>query len=332
MTERPGLTDPTLDLSWEQEVERTTAFWQRLGLPGLLDIHTHFLPEPVQRKVWAQFDAAGPKIGRPWPIRYRGAVEERVAQLRALGVRRFPTLPYAHRPGIAGYLNDWAAGFAREVPESLWSGTFYPETGAASYVAEGVAGGVEIWKVHVQVGEFHLDDPLLDPVWSVLAEAGTPVVVHAGHAPVGNDYTGHVSSARVLERHPELAMVVAHMGAPDFTEFLDLAERFERVRLDTTMVFTDFDLGTGEGPPTYADALLDRLARHRDRILLGTDFPSIPYPYLHQLEGLERLGLGDDWLRAVCWGNAAALVGATGLPPTEPRPQPNGRLKGQVTE
>ena len=42
-------------------------------------------------------------------------------------------------------------------------------------------------------------------------------------------------------------------------------------------------------------------------VLLGSDFPTIPYPYAHQLEGLERLGLGDDWLRAVCWGNGARL-------------------------
>ena len=322
------MTEAAGDLSWDDEVAATTAFWQRLGLPGLLDVHTHFLPPPVQAKVWAQFDAAGPKLGREWPIRYRGSVEERVAQLRELGVRRFSTLPYAHRPGIAGYLNDWAAEFKREVPESLWSATLYPEPEVAAYVAAGIEAGVEIWKVHVQVGEFHLDDPLLDPVWALLAEAGTPVVVHAGHAPVGNEFTGPASSARVLARNPDLAMVVAHMGAPDFTESLDLAERYERVRLDTTMVFTDFDLGDGTTPPTYADALLERLDRQRDRILLGTDFPTIPYPYVHQLESLERLGLGDDWLRAVCWDNAAALVGAEPGVPGQERPaqeQPGGR-------
>ena len=132
------MTEPSTslgqELSWEQEVERTTAFWQRLGLPGLLDVHTHFLPPPVQAKVWEQFDNAGPKLGREWPIRYRGSVEERVAQLRALGVRRFSTLPYAHRPGIARYLNEWAAGFKRDVPESLWSATLYPEDDVASLV------------------------------------------------------------------------------------------------------------------------------------------------------------------------------------------------------
>jgi uncharacterized protein len=29
-----------------------------LGIPGLVDIHLHFLPESVQRKVWAFFDRA----------------------------------------------------------------------------------------------------------------------------------------------------------------------------------------------------------------------------------------------------------------------------------
>jgi predicted TIM-barrel fold metal-dependent hydrolase len=300
------VTDAAAGLSWDAEVARARAFRERLGLPGVLDVHTHFLPEPVQRKVWAQFDRAGPKIGRPWPIRYRGSIEERVGQLRALGVRRFSTLPYAHRPGIAGYLNDWAAGFKREVPESLWSATFYPEAEAAAYVAAGIEAGVEIWKVHVQVGEFHLDDPLLDPVWGLLAEAGTPVVVHAGHAPVGNDFTGPAALRRVLARHPRLAVVVAHLGAPDYLDFLDLVAAHERVHVDTTMVFTDF------WDAAYPPELLPRLADLGDRVLLGSDFPTIPYPWVHQLESLERLGLGDDWLRAVCWDNAAALVGTDG--------------------
>jgi predicted TIM-barrel fold metal-dependent hydrolase len=39
--------------------------------------------------------------------------------------------------------------------------------------------------VHLQVGAFSPTDPLLDPVWDTLAQTGTPVVLHAGHAPVG---------------------------------------------------------------------------------------------------------------------------------------------------
>ncbi|MGY2702240.1 amidohydrolase family protein [Nocardioides sp. HB32] len=288
------MTDP--------DVPAVRAFWEALGLPGLFDAHVHFLPPNIQRAVYAQFDAAGPKIGREWPIRYRQDHAERVEILRAMGVRRFPTLPYAHKPGVAAYLNEWAAGFARDVPESLWSATFYPEESAAAYVEELVRAGVEVFKVHLQVGEFHLDDPLLDGVWGTLEDAGTPVVVHAGSGPVGNDFTGPGSTERLLRRFPRLTLLVAHMGAPECEEFLDLAARHERVHLDTTMVFTAFF-------PAYPSQLVPRLRDLGHRVLLGSDFPTIPYPYAHQLEGLARLDLGDDWLRRVCWENGAALFG-----------------------
>ena len=92
------------------------------------------------------------------------------------------------------------------------------------------------------------------------------------------------------------------MGAPECEAFLELAESHERVHLDTTMVFTDF---FGEYPPH----LVPRLRDLGHKVLLGSDFPTIPYPYAHQLEGLARLDLGDDWLRDVCWHNGVRLFG-----------------------
>src|SRR5205085_1326324 len=45
---------------------------------------------------------------------------------------------------------------------------------------------------------------------------------------------------RVLARRPRLPLVIAHPGLPEYREFLDLADRYGRVRLDVTMAFTDF--------------------------------------------------------------------------------------------
>ena len=276
-----------------------------LGIPGLYDVHVHFLPPAVMNRVWEQFDNAGPLIGRPWPIAYRGSDLERVEVLRALGVRRFSALPYAHRPGIAEFLNEWAAQLAGDVPECLYSSTFFPEPEAASYVAARIEQGAEIFKVHVQVGNFDVREPLLDDVWGLLEDAGTPVVVHAGSGPVANAYTGPGPVHEVLRRHPRLTAVLAHLGAPEYVEFLELAESFENVHLDTTMAFTDFF----EEMAAYPRELLPRLRDLGDKVLLGSDFPNIPYPYAHQLESLERLGLGEEWLRRVCWENAVVLVG-----------------------
>jgi uncharacterized protein len=280
-------------------------WWQRLGVPGLFDVHVHLLPPPVMRKVRRQFDTAGPLIGRAWPLAYRGDDDDLVASLRALGVRRFTALPYAHRPGIASYLNAWAAELADAVPECLRSATFYPEDDVTAYVTELVANGTEVFKVHAQVGDFDLVDPLLDETWSLLAAAGTPVVIHVSSGPVATPRTGPAPMRALMERHPRLTAVVAHLGAPEYADFLEIAESYDRVHLDTTMAFTDFFEDMAAFPPD----LLPRLLALGDKVLLGSDFPNIPHPYAHQLEALERLGLGEDWLRRVCWDNAARLFG-----------------------
>jgi hypothetical protein len=284
--------------------------WQRLALRGLVDVHTHFLPPRVMAKVRAQFDAAGPLIGRPWPLHYRDEDEVLVDTLRGLGVRRFTALAYAHRPGMAEFLNDWTAGFADRVPEAVPCATFYPEPEAPAYVARRLDSGTQVWKVHVQVGGFDVRDPLLHEVWGLLADAGSPVVIHAGSGPVPAEFTGPEPVADLLARYPRLRLVIAHAGAPEYAEFLELAERHERVGLDTTMVFTDFFAEMGA---PYPPELLPRLRALglAGKVFLGSDFPNIPYPYSHQLDALERLDLGDDWLRAVLWGNGNRLLNAS---------------------
>ena len=166
------------------------AFCQALGVPGLADVHVHFLPPRLLRRVWEYFDAAGPLVGTTWPIRYRWPDGQRVAHLRALGVRAFSALAYAHRPGMAADLNAWTLEFARATPGCLPSATFYPEPGVMDYVRAALDGGARVFKVHLQVGGFPAGDPRLRPVWGLLAEAGVPVVVHAGHAPVATAHTG----------------------------------------------------------------------------------------------------------------------------------------------
>ena len=283
------------------------AFWRTLGLPGLADIHVHFLPPRMLRRVWAYFDEAGPLVGRPWPIRYKWPDEERVRHLGSMGVRVFGALAYAHRPAMAADLNDWTLAFARTTPGCVPSATFFPEPGVLDYVTGAVEAGARLFKIHLQVGGFPPDDPVLDPVWGLLADAGIPVVVHAGHTPVGTAHTGPGPFGTLLARHPRLPAVVAHLGAPDYEAFLALAERHERVALDTTMAFTSFF----DGLAPFPRAALHRL---RDlglagKVLLGSDFPNIPYPYAEQIAGLTRLGFGPAWLRAVCWENPIRLVG-----------------------
>ena len=281
------------------------AYLAELGVPGLADIHVHFLPDRMLQKVWAYFDDAESNYGRAWPIQYRVDTAERLRIARALGMRAIPALTYPHKAGMAAWLNDWNREFAAVHDDVVHCGTLYAEPEAAQYVPETLAVGARLFKVHVQVGGFAPDAAVLDPAWAALEAAGVPVVIHAGSRPLPGEHTGPEAIGRVLERFPRLTFVIAHMGMPEYSGFADLVETYENVHLDTTM----FATGYLDGPADWPDGYRKRLGRLRNRIVLGSDFPNIPYPYARQIAGLAELGLGEEWMRSVLWRNGARLLG-----------------------
>jgi uncharacterized protein len=287
------------------------AGWTRgLGLPGLVDLHLHFLPERVMAKVWDYFENAGENYGTAWPVHYKLPESERLSALEDLGVVAFAPLVYPHKPGMAAWLNEWASEFAARVPASVPTATMYPEPGVTDYVRSALESGARAMKVHVQVGAFDPRDELLEQAWGLLAEAGIPVIIHCGHGPIPGAHTGLDVFAEVLGAHPRLTAVLAHAGMPEFDAALDLLERFPHVHLDTTMVGTPFSQQMAPLPADWSVRLVD----HADRVALGTDFPNIPYDYATQLQAIagwavadERLG--DGFLRAVLHDTPARLLG-----------------------
>jgi hypothetical protein len=284
-------------------------FLTELGVPGIVDVHVHFMPDRVLRKVWDFFDRASAESGTRWPVHYRTPEPERLATLRELGVRTFAPLVYPHKPDMARWLSEWAAGFAADTPGAIPTATLYPEPDVADYLAAALSGGARVVKVHVQVGGFDPRDPLLRPAWGLLADAGVPAVVHCGDGPLPGAFTGLDVFGEVLAAHPRLTAVLAHSGMPDYLGALDLVRRFPRVHLDTTMVGTAFTESLAPVPADWPA----RLADVGDRVVFGSDFPNIPYPYAEQVAALagwaaadERLGAG--FARAVLHDNPAALL------------------------
>ncbi|MEX2505032.1 MAG: amidohydrolase family protein [Egicoccus sp.] len=280
------------------------AFSRSLGLPGYLDVHVHLLPAALQRAVWDFFDRLEDP---PWPITYRDDEATRLAALRDLGVVRHTALAYGHKPGVAAWCNQHTLAAADDYEQVIPTFTFFPEDGVGDEVARALDRGGRIAKVHLQVGRFHPDDPRLDPAWAQLSDAGVPALIHASAVygvEGGDEVCGPDGIRRLLGRFPDLRVVIAHLGTPDHPGFLALAEQFEQVHLDTAMVLTD--------PPYFDRDLDDLLPRYRaigDRLLFGSDFPSIPHDYAAQVRGLAALAFTREQLRGLFHDNAARLLG-----------------------
>lgn len=292
-----ALPDPPAD---DADVPR---FLDELGVPGTVDVHVHFMPEPVQQAVWAHFD----RIGGPWEIAYRSDEQQRLRTLRELGTVAHTALAYAHRPGMARWLNDHTLGLAEREEQVVPTFTFFPEEGVTELVAEAIGRGGRCAKVHLQVSKFSPLDPRLDEVWPQLERHEVAVVIHAGAVPDGSggqEWCGMGPVAALAERHPRLRLIVAHLGAPDFEDAVALAGSTPNVHLDTASVLTD--------PPVLgapSDEVVARLTALSGRVVYGTDFPSIPHEVAAQLRGLAGVAPDAAWLRAVVWETPRRLLG-----------------------
>ena len=174
---------------------------------------------------------------------------------------------YPHKPGMAEWLNAWAADFAARTPECLHTATFFPEPGCA-YVGGRSRGGPGLQGHPGR--RLRPADPLLDAVWGTLAEAGVPVVTHCGSGPAAGRFTGPEPIARGWRAIPAAAGRRA-LRAAGVRRVPDLAER-TRGFFDTTMAFTAFI----EAPRPFPLPNCPGCGTRRPDTL-GTDFPNIPY-------------------------------------------------------
>lgn len=279
------------------------SFVADVGLDGIVDLHVHAMPDRLQQAVWRYFDGLEDP---PWPIHYRDEADARLRQLADLGVVAHTALAYAHRPGMLRWLNDHTLDLADRHPQVLPTFTVFPEPDVAELTAEAIARGGAVVKVHTQVGRFHAADPRLDDVWRQVAAARLPIMLHATavYGVDGGDAWCGIDEVRaLLDRHPHLTVVVAHIGMPEYRDAVRLAEEAEDVHLDVSMTLHDGELALDV--PTD---VVDRLHDLAPKLLFGSDFPSIPHDYATQVRAIARLGLDDAGIRDVLAGNAQRLL------------------------
>lgn len=278
-------------------------FLADLGLDGIVDLHVHAMPDRLQHAVWAFFDRLDDP---PWPVTYRDDAESRLQILADIGVVAHTALAYAHQPGMVDWLNDYTLGLAERHERVIPTFTIYPEPTVAASTAAAIGRGGAVVKVHTQVGRFHLTDPRLDDAWQQIAAARLPVMLHATAVygvDGGDEYCGVDAIRGLLERHPDLTLIIAHIGMPQFDDAIALAERTDDVHLDLSMTLHD-----GPVSAHVPDAAVQRLHDLAPRLTFGSDYPTIPHDYATQVRALARLHLSDAALRDVLAGNARALL------------------------
>ena len=265
----------------------------------IIDVHTHLHPPKLFAAIRKWFmDNPGWKLDHPTEP---AAVAD---ALRKNGVERFVFSSYAHRPGMARELNDWLVKAGRSInfyglpmftvhlddPNYLEDATIALESGCVGL------------KIHEDVQALAVNDERFNPVYSLLRAHDAYVLAHIGPIPwkiVHEKGLERVKS--VLQKHPELKFLVAHMGAPDTRSYLPLLPEYPGLHLDTTMAFSKVTAD-------YLALNADELEAHSSRIIYGSDYPTVPYPYGRELDQFRSMNLTSGTLEAILGNNAARLI------------------------
>lgn len=270
----------------------------------MIDMHVHYFPEPVFRAIWTYFETESRGL---WKIRRKVWGTDLSDELSASGVERFTTLVYAHKPGLAAFLNDFVERSAATDPRLIPFGTVFAGDGSCAAVARSLfeERGFAGIKLHPFVSNEEIDDARFFPVYEIMESLGRVLVCHPGSGPVYEKTDGALRLRTVLDRFPRLRTVVAHCGAFEYGDYEALAGDFEFVYFDTAMncvhgsVFHD----NCPGQPFFE--------RFADRILFGSDFPNIPYPYADQVSSIRARCVDEGSQSKVFQENAELVLGHT---------------------
>jgi len=263
----------------------------------LVDTHCHIMPDRLATAIRKFFDD---RMG--WGrLAYAGVTKDDVVCAeREAGIDRFWALPYAHKAGVAGALNEWMAAEVAPIADAVAAATFHPDdTDLGRLVARAFDEfGLRVAKLHCSVGGFEADDPRLEPLWVAAEARGIPIVVHAGRHVNGRTYAHELPPIdRVATAHPRLRLVIAHAGLPDVGATFDLLERHPALHADLTSA-REWDYPVP----------IDRIEALHDRLLFGSDCPNTTMPIVAGIERVRSYGLSAGAERAILGENAMRLV------------------------
>ncbi len=272
-----------------------------------IDCHTHFFPPKIFKAIWEFFESPNEDLKiQGWPIIYKLSPDEMVRFLEKQNVKAFTTYNYAHRNGVANYINEWVNDFCKKYKHSIPFGCVWPEDKDRKEYIRKILDDYNFYGIKIQplVQNFYLNDERMYEIYKLLVDRDKWLCVHIGTAPYRNEYVGYENFIKFLEKFPNMKIIIPHMGAFEYSKFLDLLDKYENLYLDTTMIYIPdniFPERTTKRPKP------DTLLSYQDRILFGSDFPNIPYDYEYSTKGLLEFDLPREFYENIFYKNAKRL-------------------------
>ena len=255
-------------------------------------------------------DALAKYWNRPWTAK---SEDEVVKEFSDAGVEAIlVALDLETTVGTPPCSNDFVSAMQRRYPDRIiqaWA-SVDPLKGAAA-IGEAQRAirdlGMLGFHFHPIIGHYAVNDRALYPLFEVINSLKVPVMIDVGTTGMGAGMPGGMG-AKLRHAHPSaidelaadfpnLIIIAAHPGWP-------WVEEMTAVALHKGNVFWEL---SGWAPKYFpAQLKVDIRSRLQDKILFGSDYPSIPFERL--LREWDELGYSDEVKERVFHLNAERVL------------------------
>jgi uncharacterized protein len=277
----------------------------------IIDLHCYPNTEPWIRCQGPYVEALAKYWNRAWTCKQE---DEVVADFAAAGVEAvLVALDLETTTGTPPCTNDYVKAMQQRHPDRIihaWAAVdpFKGETARKEATRAIAELGMLGFHFHPIMGHFAVNDRQFYPLFEVIDALNVPVMIDVGTTGMGAGMPGGLG-AKIRHAHPacvdELAadfpglqIIAAHPGWPWVDEMTAVA-------LHKGNVFWEMS----GWAPKYLPAQLkvDIRSRLQDKVMFGSDYPSIPYDRL--LKEWRELGYADAVMEKIFHGNAERILG-----------------------
>lgn len=277
----------------------------------VIDLHCYPNTQPWITAQGPYVEALAKYWGRAWVSKTE---DEVIAELKDAGVE--PVLVAFDIETVAGTppcTNEYVAQMRDNYPDVVrqaWAAVdpFKGETAIQQAKAAIQDFNMLGFHFHPIMGHFSVDDERLYPLWETINALHVPVMIDVGTTGMGAGLPGGLG-ARIRHAHPaaidslaadfpNLTIIAAHPGWP-------WVEEMTAVALHKGNVYWEL---SGWAPKYFPNSLKrDIRGRLRDKIMFGSDYPSIPHTRLFR--EWNELGYDDLLLEKIFHQNAENILG-----------------------
>jgi uncharacterized protein len=239
----------------------------------LIDTHAHIYPDDVAEKVIGSIEKFYGVMRA-----HNATFDELLKSLDRGGFDKVVVLPIATKPEHIK-MNDWYAELAHRSDKIIPFGGIHPDSDPSEIDRFPKLGlkGLKIQPNALRV--FPADERML-PIYEKAIEHNLIVTFHAGDEESGfkGEYSHPKDFVPVLEKYPEMIMVLSHLGGFRTWDKLDLVLGYPNVWYDTAHL-------PGNLPDEEIQALVDKIGL--DKVIFGSDYPFADHAV--ELEAAKRV-------------------------------------------